>query len=193
MNIGVDFDGVILDDERYMRGYADLYSYFEINKPRLRYDVVAPEACFDWTDEEKNIFYEKYYDTISERCLLVPGAAEFLKMLYNEGHKLYIITMRGGCRKSEEKIVYKTIEDIGIKVEKIYWAESNKLDRCRKLSIDIMIDDSDKNVEKMKGSEINVIYFKDGGIREVKGDNITTVKTWSEIYNAIKNIEKFKR
>ncbi len=61
MKIGLDIDGIILDFERTMRSYAELYDLLILRK-----DGVKDSNQFDylkrynWTDDEKKSFINNY-------------------------------------------------------------------------------------------------------------------------------------
>ena len=185
MNIGLDFDGVILDSERISRFAAEYWSINTLGKPRLIRNEVSQDMCFNWTQEEvERFFSEVYYDIIAD-CQFMPGVNEILKKLSDLGHKFYIITLRGYFRPEEITYAKKDLEKLSITPEQIIWGESNKAKRCEELNIDIMIEDNPKNIELFKNSKVDVFYLRDSEAREVNLKNVTTVYNWMDIYNEI--------
>lgn len=192
MNIGIDIDGVILDSERNLKFYADYWSYFTLGKDRLRDDNVTQEECFDWTEEEIRYFYDHYFDAITKKSHLMVGAKEVLKKLKEDGHKLYIITLRGYYRKEERKDAEKKLKQLGIKFDNIAWNTKDKIGKCKEFKIDIMIDDAPFNVQQFANQKIKVLYFKEEPIKDVVMSNVIKVDSWMDIYREIKKINIYK-
>lgn len=190
MKIGIDIDGVILDSERNLRFYADYWSTFTLKKERKRSDSVTQEECFDWTNDEIDYFYNTYFDDITKKSHLMVGAKEILSKLKEEGHELYIITLRGYYREEERKDAEDKLNELGVKFDGIYWAIKDKIKTCKELGIDVMIDDSQSHVEKFLNENINVLYFKEPQIREINAPNIKLVSSWMDIYREIKKLSK---
>ena len=61
MKIGLDIDGIILDFERTMRTYAELYDLLILGKNGVKYlNEFYYLKRYDWTDEEKKNFIDKF-------------------------------------------------------------------------------------------------------------------------------------
>ena len=190
MKIGIDIDGVILDSERNLKFYAEYWSQFTLNKHRLRDDDVTQENCFDWTEEETDYFYSHYFDELTRKSNLVVGVKEILTKLKQEGHQLYIVTLRGYYRKQEQLDAQEKLQELGIEFDQICWSVKDKIGKCKELGIELMIDDNPDNVEQFADENISVLYFKETPIREVKQENVIKVSSWMDIYNAVKSLDK---
>lgn len=190
MKIGIDIDGVILDTERDLKFFADYWSYFKLAKNRLKNDDVTQEHCFDWTEEEMNYFYSNYFDNLTKKAHLIVGAKEILKKLKEEGHELYIVTLRGYYRKEEKRDAEKKLKKLGVKFDGIHWSIKNKIGKCKELGIQVMIDDNPDNVEQFANSGLGVLYFKEEPTRSVKLDNVVKVTSWMDIYREINKMSK---
>ena len=96
MKIGIDIDGVILDFERTMRSYAELYDFLILKKEGVKdlkkFDYLKR---YNWTDEEKQRFVDKYltYATINSTPL-IPLVKEMLDLFKLEGYDFFFITAR---------------------------------------------------------------------------------------------------
>ena len=185
MNIGIDFDGVILDSERVLRFAAEYWSTTVLGKPLTNLNEVSLEARFNWTDEESKRFFTECYDKTVKDCNFMPGANEILKELSKLGHKFYLITLRGCFRKQEIALTKKALKKLSIKPEMIIWGERHKAQKCEELNLDLMIDDNPLNVEQFKDSKVEVLYLRDQGVKEVKLKNVTTVYNWMDIYREV--------
>ncbi len=190
MKIAFDFDGVILDSERPTKFYADYWSYFSLNKNRIKEDEVTQEDCFDWTDDELNQFFAEYYDKVTVQSSIMVGAKEILTKLKEEGHLLYIITLRGYYREEEIMYAKQKLDILGIEFDEICWSVNKKAEKCKELGIDIMVEDNPYNIEQFIGEDIKTLYFKEEPIREVEAKNIVKVDSWMDIYREVKNLKK---
>ena len=98
MKIGLDIDGIILDFERTMRTYAELYDLLILRKNGVKnsrqFDYLKR---YDWTDEEKKNFIDRYlvYATINSTPL-IPLVKEMLELFQLEGYEFLFITARDG-------------------------------------------------------------------------------------------------
>ena len=191
MKIGIDLDGTILNSENMLKFYADYFSYFYCNgKTRKRNDIVSQENCFDWTKEEEDEFFDKFFDKASEESELLPGAKEIISKLKQDGHKLYIISLRGYYRDEELKVGNDTLKKLGVDFDGVFWKVKNKLDVCKEHGIDVLIDNDSRYVKDLKGTDVNVIYLRDGYTEKVSGPNIIQAETWVDVYRGIKELAK---
>lgn len=190
MKIAIDLDGTILNSENSLKYYADYFSYFYCNgKVRKKDDDVSQENCFDWTKEEENRFFNEFFDIASEDCDLIVGSKQILKKLKEEGHQLYIISLRGYYRDEELKVGEKAVKKLGIDFDGVFFKVKNKFEKCKELGIDLLIDNDSKYVKEFKDSSVNVIFLRDGYIEKIEGKNIMTAETWVDVYREIKEIQ----
>lgn len=191
MKIGIDLDGVVFNTEMLWSTYAELYDCIELN----RNSVITEEEPrfqerYDWSEEEKNAFLDKYAD-ITEFDLM-PGAKQVIKMFKEDGHELVVITARGAISNQKEgaSIAAKKLEDEGIKFDRYYWKQSEKLDVCKMEKVDVMIDDNYHICETLKEAGIPVIYFNSLSRKHLKEkDGLREVSNWGEAYRVIKNLK----
>ena len=114
MKIGLDIDGVILDFERTMRCYAELYDLFILKKDGVKnseeFDYLKK---YDWTLEEKNAFIDEYliYATLNNTSLL-PLAKEMSEFFKIEGYNYYFITARGLLNKKTKSAVINVFKNM---------------------------------------------------------------------------------
>jgi len=191
MKIGIDIDGVILDSERNLKFYADYWSYFELNKNRQTDTEVSQSKCFGWTKEESDYFYGTLYDKISEQTNLMVGTKEILTKLKEEGHQLYVVTLRGYYREEERSAAESKLNQLGVEFDQVCWGIKDKIGKCEELGIELMIDDNPENVEQFASNKaIQVLYFKEAPVREVDMPNVTKVDNWMDIYREVKRFSK---
>ena len=144
MKIGLDIDGVILDFERTMRCYAEIYDLLILKKNGVRkeneFDYLKR---YDWTPEERKNFINDYlvYVTLNKTALM-PLVKEMLEFFEIEGYDYCFITARGLIKEETKLAVIEVFKRYGIPTDKIYFAVRDKVSKCRKLGIDLMIEDN---------------------------------------------------
>jgi len=187
MKIGIDLDGVVFNTEALWMTYAELYdtlylkrnSIIEKGEPRV-------QEIYDWNQEEVVNFFNEYvyFDNID----LMPGAKEVIKLLKDDGLELIVITARG--KTNQQEWALNKLEKEGIKFDKYYFGQREKVDICKKEKIDIMIDDNYHICKKMSANGIKTLYFHSLGRRHINNDkNVYEVYNWGEIYRFIYNIK----
>ena len=87
MKIGIDIDGVILDFERTMRSYAELYDFLILKKEGVKdfkkFDYLKR---YNWTDEEKQRFVDNYLTYATTNALQIDGLSSIIKSISNSLH-----------------------------------------------------------------------------------------------------------
>ena len=188
MKIGIDVDGVILDYERVLKTYGDLYDFIELKKSGIinRHEHYLRDR-YDWTEEEGMNFIDKYFLELSKQTNLIPGAKDVINMLQKEGHELIIISARGGMIKEMKDVAIEKFNNENLKFNKYYWNQNDKLDIAKKEQIDYMIDDSYDVCKRLSNNNIKSIYFRDKEMKKLEpGEYLTEVSNWGEIYRIIK-------
>lgn len=163
MKIGIDIDGIILDFERTMRTYAELYDLLILRKN----GVVNPNEFdylkrYDWTEEERTRFIDDYlvYATINSTPL-IPLVKEMLKLFKVEGINYTFITSRGLLRKDTKNAVLTVFEKNDLPTDNIYFGVEDKVLKCKELGIDIMIEDKPSTCKLLRNENIKTLYFRD--------------------------------
>lgn len=163
MKIGIDIDGIILDFERTMRTYAELYDLLILRKN----GVVNPNEFdylkrYDWTEEERTRFIDDYlvYATINSTPL-IPLVKEMLKLFKVEGINYTFITSRGLLRKDTKNAVLTVFEKNDLPTDNIYFGVEDKVLKCKELGIDIMIEDKPSTCKLLRDENIKTLYFRD--------------------------------
>jgi len=191
MKIGIDIDGVILDYERVLKTYGDLYDFIELKKDGIiNRNEHYLRNRYDWTDEERMKFVNKYFLKLSKQTPLIPGAKDVIDMLQKEGNELIIISARGGMIEEMKDVVIEKFEEEGIKFNKYYWKQDDKLEVAQNEKIDVMIDDSYDVCKKLSSNGIKTIYFRDKEMKVLEqNENLKEVSNWGEIYRYIKEMQ----
>lgn len=191
MKIGIDIDGVILDYERVLKTYGDLYDFIELKKDGIiNRNEHYLRNRYDWTDEERMNFINKYFLKLSKETPLIPGAKDVIDMLQKEGNELIIISARGGMIEEMKNVAIEKFNEEGISFNKYYWKQDDKLEVATNEKIDVMIDDSYDVCKKLSSNGIKTIYFRDKEMKVLEqNENLKEVSNWGEIYRYIKEMQ----
>ncbi len=191
MKIGIDIDGVILDYERVLKTYGDLYDFIELKKDGIiNRNEHYLRNRYDWTDEERMKFVNKYFLKLSKQTSLIPGAKDGIDMLQKEGNELIIISARGGMIEEMKDVAIEKFNEEGISFNKYHWKQDDKLEVAKKEKIDVMIDDSYDVCKKLSSNGIKTIYFRDKEMKVLEqNENLKEVSNWGEIYRYIKGMQ----
>lgn len=188
MKIGIDIDGVILDYERVLRTYGELYDFIELKKDGMinRHEHYLRDR-YDWTAEDRLNFINQYFLALSKKAELLPGAKEVIQMLQQDGHEFIIISARGALIEEMEDTAKEKFQQAGLSFSKYYWKQEDKLEIAQEEKIDYMIDDSYHVCKKLSENGIKTIYFRDKDIKKLEpNENVIEVSNWGEIYRIIK-------
>ena len=193
MNIGIDIDGVLTNYEREQLDYATKLCVdegWDINIELIQY---YETDTFNWNQEQANKFWNKYIIKYFSETPVRTFAPEVIEKLRQEGHKIFLITARNDYGMpsehygEEQQITKEWLKRNGINYEKLIF-ESDKLDSCIENKIDVMIEDSPKNISELS-KHIKVIKFDCQYNKDVKNENVTTAYSWYHIYRIIKEME----
>ena len=191
MKIGIDIDGVILDYERVLKTYGDLYDFIELNKEGIvNRNEHYLRNRYNWTEEERMNFINKYFLKLSKQTNLIPGARDVISMLQKDGYELIIISARGGMMEEMKDVAMEKLDEEKIKFNKYYWKQDDKLEIAKKENIDVMIDDSYDVCKKLSENRIKTIYFRDKEMKKLEqNEYVKEVSNWGEIYRYIKEMK----
>lgn len=194
MKIGIDIDGVILDYERVLKTYGDIYDFVELKKDGLvNRNEQYLRNRYDWTEEERMNFINKYFVELSDKTPLIPGAKDVIEMLKKEGNEFVVITARGVGLEEMKDSAMRKFEEVGLSFDKYYWKQVDKLDTAQQENIDVMIDDSYSVCEKLSQNKIKTIYFRDKEMKKLEqNEYLREVSNWGEIYRYINEIKANK-
>ena len=192
MNIGVDFDGVIIDFERHLK-----YEFEKIVFLTYGRDVVGRHSrrirkCLDLTDEEVDKILEDHLVRITYECPFIAGAGEVLDMLRERGHELFLITTRNDRkRKGEISSAKERLHELGFKFDGEFWCAFDKVATCKENNITVMIDDDERNCRNLSENIIHTLYFRDKGVEKLPtGKYLVEVYNWMHIYKEILKLEE---
>ena len=159
MKIGVDVDGVLTNIEEYQLKYGK--KYFNKTDSEIDKTQIDIKEIFGVSKEEREKFWIKY---IWKYCLQEPlreEAVQCINALKDAGCEIHIITSRAHTTEDSKvgelfrKMLLYKLKESGLKYDSIsYCNESEsakeKLDICKKLKIDVMLEDKKENIEALQ-------------------------------------------
>lgn len=189
MKIGIDIDGVVLDFERLVRTYAELYDVIELNGNGLiAKDENRFQERYNWDEMELTRFKNKYFVSLSKEAKLMPGVKDVINLLKRDGHELIVISARGNDYNEMKDVVEEIFKKENLIFDKYYWKQVDKVNVVLSEKIDIMIDDSYEICKKMSDVEIETLYFRDKNMKKINSEYVIDVSNWGEIYRTINKI-----
>lgn len=158
MRIGIDVDGVLTQLDKYQIEKGKKYFGENTVIDTEKYDI---KDIFNCSKQDREKFWTKY---IWEYCLkspVSPHAAEIIRKWKNEGHEISIITGRVHTTKNNimgkifRRMLEYWLEKSGIVYDRIVYCDEktsaeDKVDVCRELEIDVMLEDKIENIEALK-------------------------------------------
>lgn len=178
MKIGIDMDNTICSTNEKIEVYENIF----IKENNITINKL-------WNDNYyANLFLNKYLEIIYNETELKPNASLYINKLKEEGNEIYIITARSNNYVSDMyKIINNYCTKHNIKIDGIYINAKDKVDICINNNIDIMIEDSIYNYNKLKENNINTILFDENN----NYPNINNrISSWNKIDKVLKRYPK---
>ena len=157
MNIGIDIDGVLTDIERFHFTYGVPFFDKKFNMSIVNEYGKDIVQLFQCTMEQERKFWLKHSIKYVIKDKVRPDAEDFVKWLYDNGHKVYIITSRAMATKDNvlgklmRYFVKKWLKKSGIRYERIIFCDEDKIPALKECQIDYMIEDDPDNIRAMQG------------------------------------------
>ena len=185
MKIGIDIDDTMADTYEYLIPY--IAEFFEVDIKYLKNNNIS--YCTLPKDMKKREleFAKKYYDKVIPNTPFKPKVAEYIGKIKELGHEIIVITARDKTHYTDEyKTTIEELNNNNIKYDKLV-CNFDKKTVCQNEKIDVFIDDSIVNCNKVKELGIKVILFNStSNINEIS--NLDRVGNWKDIYTKIKEL-----
>ena len=190
MKVGIDLDGVVIDSETTFRTYEEIFDIDTVKGNNLiNREEPKFQARYNWTEEQKQEFIEKYFLTVSKESNLMSGFIGVYNLLKKQGHEFVVITARGGFVKEMKDDAIRLLEENNITFDKYYWKIDDKLEVCKNENVDIMIDDDWRIIKNLAANNIKTLYFRDTNLVKLEENKyIKEVNNWGDIYRIIKEL-----
>ena len=189
MRIGIDIDGCITDTARFVSDYGIKFCYENNIEYTIKEDEYDEAKALGVSDEIAEKFWNKYLPYYATKYRTRDFASEVIKKI-KEKHEIYIITARNEDGLPQEtyghmqEMVLKWLKENNIVYDKIIFTKGSKLPYCLENNIDIMIEDSPKNIQEIS-SKIPVLCFDNPYNKNMEGKNITRIYSWYDVLSKI--------
>ena len=193
MRIGLDIDNVISNFDKKLFEEFSKEDKNKRNKGIINKDGNWIKDMFDWSQEEIDEFFQKNMQEFAKDLEVLKDAKKYMDKLLKEGHQLYLITHRAYPHYTKPyEVTEEWLKKNKINYTKLILSEDvDKSKECKEYNIDVMFDDSRRNVRFLLDSGVKTYLMKtDYNMRHLDGLNI--VNDWKEIYEVINNMEKKK-
>ena len=192
MKIGIDIDGVLTDEQRYVLDYGSAYFAQNNIQYKIHNDIYDSKEIFEVSEDAYDAFWKEHIFDYSENINIRPFASNIIKRLVEENNEIYIITSRSYTTyENENKLKMQRVVKEWLKRNKIKYNDiifSREKDKiCKELNIDVMIEDKPENVDKIS-KDIPVICFNVEYNKKCEGKNIYRAYSWYDVYKKIKEI-----
>ena len=185
MRIGIDIDDTMADTFDYLIPYIS--EFFDVDINSLKDNNISYSNLPEEMKKRELEFAKKYYDKVIPNTPFKDKVAEYINKIKELGHKIIIITARDKTLYTDE---YKTtIEELNnnrINYDKLI-CNFDKAKVCKIEKIDLYIDDSIENCNKVSELGIETILFNSKSNIKDK-TNLYRVDNWKEIYEKIKEV-----
>lgn len=199
MIIGIDIDDTISDTYAYIFPYAQKYMVEDLGKKiedgdRNSKTHMYVEKFHKWTEEEGKRFLAKYYEKILQNVQPKSFAIETINQLKQEGHKIILITARFPSEKFDVKeLTLKWLKGNKIDYDELIINAQDKVEVAKNKKIDIFIDDSIHNCEKMTKAQIKTFMMDTIINLNYKNEKIKRIYSWPHLYQEIHNLKEENR
>ena len=188
MRIGIDIDGVLTDLESFMINYGTKFCVEEKLPIEIKEIKYNEKETFNLTDQQVEKFWNKCFVKYLKESNPREFVVEILNKLQEEGNDIYLITARNEEGLPPEyygkmqELTKTWLQNNNIKYKKLIFAkDEEKILHCIENQIDIMIEDSPKNIESIS-KQLPVIKYNCQYNNKINGKNITTAYSWYHIY-----------
>ena len=179
MRIGIDIDDTITNTQDKVDEIAQNIEN-RIIYDRTKYWFSDRYNC---STDEDDIFYRKYWASIVSSVSLKKDVTKYIDKLLEDGNDIYFITSRSTTYADD--VPARTIEyfkKYGINYTDIIFSCNNKAKVCLDYNIDLMIEDTEDNINKLDEAGIKTIVMDNE-----HNKNVETLRaySWEEVYKLI--------
>ena len=193
MKIGIDIDGVLTDEHTYI--IDNCTKFFSENKIPyvIHKDIYDSAKIFEVSEEDYILFWKEYFINYITKVPTRRYAKKVIKKLKEENNEIIIITARpftsykNKYTKQMQDAAINWLNKNGIIYDKIVFSE-NKVDTCKKLNINVMIEDKPEHIHNIS-KILPVICYDNPFNEKLSNKNIYRCYSWYDIYEKIQIIK----
>lgn len=193
MRIGIDIDDTIANTYEVQFNLAQNYAINELKRDGKIQQLEDLKTHFyigrlhNWSKEEEINFFKKYYKNCLEDIQPKMFAKEVIEKLKQEGNEIYIVTARFSFQEVDAKVYSeKWLEKYQIPYDALIVDAQEKGKIAQENKIDIFIDDSYSNCEKIAQCGIKT-YIMDSRVnRGIENKEIERIYSWPHFYQKVR-------
>ena len=174
MRIGLDLDDTICSTKEMIKKYADIYC----TENKMNLDTL-------WQNNNYRVdFLNKYLEEIYAHAQIKNNAKQVINKLKDMNNKIYIITARTNnfVNVNMKEFIIEYLRKNEIIVDDVIINAKDKVEVCKNLNIDIMLDDSLYNYNSLTTSSINTVLYDE---LDIYKDINNRIINWKEFINYI--------
>lgn len=185
MNIGIDIDDTITETSEFLVPYVS--EYYGIDMDYLKkHNISYGNLPKEYQKKEKE-FGKATFGKVLLDVPIKSGAKEYISKLKNDGNKIVIITARDETiYDNAYEFTAKQLKKFGIEYDKLI-CSFDKRQVCIDEKIDILIDDSINNLEKV-GNCVEHSFLFNSKFNLESNISFNRVDTWEQLYQIIKEL-----
>lgn len=187
VNIAIDIDDTLTDTFEYLMPFvAEFYEkdLEELQRNNISYSNIPTEwRKYEWD------FEKSYYDKVVAETPFKKGAAKYVSLLRQMGHRIVIIT--GRTKEFYTDPYATTIEELnnGSVVYDKLICTLDKNQACLDEHIDVMIDDLISNCDSVSSAGITSVLFTSQANRYLNTEYVR-VNQWDDVVEILEYIER---
>lgn len=189
MKIGIDIDNVLSNFNDIL-----LNDYLEHDKTLNNKGIIHKDEyirkMFDWDNSYEQEYYKNNIERLATLFTPIKDSSKYVNKLKEDGNEIYIISGRDNGEYSDPyNMTINWLNKYNIPYDRLILTDAykhqEKADICKKLGIDIMIDDSINVCSKCSDNNIECILFETPYNK--KETRFNKLNNWKEIYNYLSN------
>lgn len=202
MNIGIDIDDTIANSFESIFANSQKFDIEivgnkgNVNKLGKIEDHYYIETLYDWTKEQYDEFWKRYFMKAVNDATPKDDVAEILQKLKREGHHIYLITARYEDEEYTEvgAGTRKWLAKHHIPYDELVINAQNKAEVAKAYNLDVFVDDSFMHCKAIQNAGMKALLFTSmmNVAVEVKND-VTRVYSWEQVYALIQEYAKQKK
>lgn len=183
LTIGIDIDDTITNTFDYLM--PAVAEFFNMDLNYLKENNISYTSLTPQMKEQELEFARANFDKLIPNTPIKPDAAEYIRKIRKLGHKVIIITARNSLFYTDP---YKTSSEYLTK-NNVQFDELictfDKAGICKEQNVDIFIDDSINQCNKVKEAGIKTLLF--ASKINISNEEHQKVYSWQDVYHYIAN------
>ena len=185
MRIGIDIDDTMTDTFDYLMPYIS--EFFGVSLEYLKNNNISYNTFTEKMKERQLEFARGYYDRVIPNTPFKDNVSDYIRKIKELGNEIIIITARNNkLYRDEYKTTIEELKNNDILYDKLI-CDFNKDKVCKQEKIDLFIDDSIFNCNKVCSLGIKTIVFNSKINIDIP-TKLPRVNDWDELYEIIKNM-----